>query len=55
MIESRMGNVVQEIWQELGLSLVEEIVLDIVKRKQYSEEKIMVFKKQKGGIKWKSY
>ena len=49
MIESRMGNVVQEIWQELGLSLVEEIVLDIGKRQQHSEEKIMVFKKQKGG------
>ena len=41
----------KELGLGLGLVLVEEIVLDIGKRLQHSEEKITVFKKQKGGNK----
>ena len=48
---NNLYNDIFKMCKELGLVLVEEIVLDIGKRQQHSEEKIMVFKKQKGEIK----
>ena len=45
---NNLYNDIFKMCKELGLVLVEEIVLDIGKRQQHSEEKIMVFKKQKG-------
>ena len=49
---NNLYNDIFKMCKELGLVLVEEIVLDIGKRPQLnSEEKIMVIKKQKGEIK----